>query len=100
MGEYGYIKADNKEELANRLDRIEGQVRGVKRMVEQEKYCIDILTQISSMIAASERVASIVLNDHMDYCLREALERGGDEADEKLEELKAAVERFLKLERT
>jgi CsoR family transcriptional regulator, copper-sensing transcriptional repressor len=99
VSEYGYIRAHNKEQLENRLNRIEGQVRAVKRMVNEEAYCIDILTQISSFVAASERVASIVLNDHMDYCLREALERGGGEADEKLEELKAAVERFLRLER-
>ncbi len=96
---YGYIRAAHKEQLANRLKRIEGQVRGVQRMVDQEAYCIDILTQIHSIIAASEGVARIVLKDHADHCVREAIENR-EEADEKLEELMAAVERFLKLERS
>jgi len=93
----GYIKNANKEKLLNRLRRIEGQVRGVQRMVDEEAYCVDILTQISSYIAASEKVASMVLNDHMDHCVREALE-DGTKADEKVRELQEAVERFIKLE--
>lgn len=95
---HGYIKADHKDKLMNRLRRIEGQVRGVQGMVEREEYCIDILTQISSLIAASEKVAAMVLKDHMDHCVREAIE-DGEKADEKIEELTAAVERFLKLDR-
>jgi len=69
---HGYIKEGDKEKLRNRLRRIEGQVRGVQRMVEEEAYCVDILTQISSYIAASEKVASLVLRDHMEHCVREA----------------------------
>ncbi|MCA1718634.1 MAG: metal-sensitive transcriptional regulator [Actinobacteria bacterium] len=94
---HGYIKAKDKEKLRNRLKRIEGQVRGVQRMVDEEAYCVDILTQISSYIAASEKVASLVLRDHMDHCVREALE-DGNKADEKVRELQEAVERFIKLD--
>ena len=95
--QHGYIKARDKEKMLNRLRRIEGQVRGVQRMVEEEKYCVDILTQISSYIAASERVASLVLKDHMDHCVRAALE-DGTKAEEKIAELQEAVERFIKLD--
>ncbi len=94
---HGYIKAKDKEKLRNRLKRIEGQVRGVQRMIDEEAYCIDILTQISSYIAASEKVASMVLKDHMDHCVREALE-DGTKAEEKVRELQEAVERFIKLD--
>ena len=94
----GYIKAEHKEDLANRLDRIEGQARGIKRMVDREAYCVDILTQVHSLIGASERVAAIVLEDHIDYCVKEALE-SGERADEKMAELKAAVDQFLKMAR-
>ncbi len=92
----GYIKAENKEELARRLDRIEGQARGIKRMVDREDYCIDILTQITSLIAASEKVASILLQDHLDHCVREAIENETD-AEEKIAEARAALERFLRV---
>ncbi len=95
---HGYIKAKDKEKLRNRLKRIEGQVRGVQqRMIEEEAYCVDILTQISSYIAASEKVASLVLKGHMDHCVREALE-DSTKADEKVRELQEAVERFIKLD--
>lgn len=93
---HGYIKADHKNQLANRLRRIEGQVRGVQRMVDEEAYCIDILTQISSLIAASEKVAAMVLRDHVEHCVKESI-RNEDEAEEKIDELVAAVERFLKV---
>jgi DNA-binding FrmR family transcriptional regulator len=94
---HGYIKEGDKEKLRARLRRIEGQVRGVQRMIDEEKYCVDILTQISSYIRASEKVASLVLRDHMDHCVREAL-ADGENADEKVSELQEAVERFLKLD--
>ncbi|QIN84490.1 metal-sensing transcriptional repressor [Rubrobacter tropicus] len=92
----GYIKAQNKEKLARRLDRIEGQVRGVKRMVEREAYCIDIVTQITSLVAASDKVASMLIKDHVEHCVRGAM-RDEDKADEKIAELTAAVERFLRV---
>jgi len=92
----GYIKAENKKNLANRLDRIEGQARGIKRMVEREDYCIDIVTQITSLVAASEKVATILIQDHVDHCVREAAENRGD-AEEKIAELRSALERFLRI---
>jgi DNA-binding FrmR family transcriptional regulator len=95
---HGYIKEGDKEKLKNRLRRIEGQVRGVQRMVEEEAYCVDILTQISSYIAASEKVASLVLKDHMEHCVREAVTDDA-KADEKIAELAEAVERFVKMDR-
>ncbi len=92
----GYIKAENKEKLAARLARIEGQARGIKRMVEREDYCVDILTQITSLVAASEKVATILIQDHLDHCVREAIENR-EEADEKISELRAVLERFLRI---
>jgi DNA-binding FrmR family transcriptional regulator len=94
----GYIKAKDKQQLQNRLRRIEGQVRGLQRMVEEEAYCVDILTQISSIVSASEKVALILLNDHVEHCIREAISEG-EKADEKekVTELTAAVERFLRV---
>ena len=94
---HGYIKAQDKTLLRNRLKRIEGQVRGLQRMVDEEAYCVDILTQIGSVVSASEKVATILLKDHVEHCVRESIEKGGTEADEKIEELTAAVERFLKV---
>ena len=96
MAEHGYIKAENKEKLAARLDRIEGQARGIKRMVEREDYCTDILTQITSLVAASEKVATILIQDHLDHCVRDAIENKED-ANEKIAEVKAAIERFLRV---
>ncbi len=92
----GYIRAENKQNLADRLNRLEGQVKGIKRMVDREAYCIDIVTQITSLLAASEKVATILLKDHLDHCVREALEKGEDPS-EKTEEVKAAIERFLRI---
>jgi DNA-binding FrmR family transcriptional regulator len=92
----GYIRARHKHQLQNRLRRIEGQVRGLQRMVEEEAYCVDILTQISSIVSASEKVALILLEDHVEHCVREAIE-DGEKAEEKVAELAAAVERFLRV---
>ena len=93
---HGYIEAKDKELLQNRLKRIEGQVRGVQRMVDEQAYCVDILTQIGSVVSASEKVATILLRDHVEHCVRESIEKG-ESADEKIEELTAAVERFLRV---
>lgn len=93
---HGYIKADDKEKVRNRLRRIEGQVRGVQRMVDEEVYCVDVLTQISSVVSALEKVGAILLKDHVEHCVRESIEKGED-ADEKIEELTRAVERFLRV---
>ena len=93
---HGYIKAKDKEKIQNRLRRIEGQVRGVQRMVDEEAYCVDILTQLSSIVSASEKVALMLLKDHVEHCVRESIEKG-EGADEKIEELTDAVERFLRV---
>jgi CsoR family transcriptional regulator, copper-sensing transcriptional repressor len=92
----GYIKAKDKHQLQNRLRRIEGQVRGLQRMVDEEAYCVNILTQISSIVSASEKVALVLLKDHVEHCVREAIE-DGEKADEKTAELATAVERFLRV---
>jgi CsoR family transcriptional regulator, copper-sensing transcriptional repressor len=92
---YGY--ADNKQELVKRLHRIEGQVRGIEKMVEDDRYCIDILTQIGAVSTAIENVALEVLDDHVKHCVAGALASGDAvDADQKIEELLAAVRRFAK----
>jgi DNA-binding FrmR family transcriptional regulator len=72
----GYIKAKDKHQLQNRLRRIEGQVRGLQRMVEEEAYCVEILTQIASIVSASKKVALILLEDHAEHCVKEAIGHG------------------------
>ena len=94
---HGYIKQGDKEKILARLRRIEGQVRGLQRMVEGEAYCVDILTQIGSVVSASEKVGALLLKDHVEHCVRESIEKGALEADEKIEELTTAVERFLRV---
>ena len=90
----GYI--EDKQALARRLARVEGQVRGVRGMVESEAYCVDVLTQIAAITRALDGVALKLLEDHTSHCVRGALEKGGSEADEKVNELLAAVERFAR----
>lgn len=87
---YGY--ADQKDELVKRLSRAEGQVRGVSRMVNDDKYCIDILTQISAIQGALDQVALELLRDHTKHCLH----ADAADADEKATELVAAVARLLR----
>jgi DNA-binding FrmR family transcriptional regulator len=82
----------NRKDLLDRLRRIEGQVRGIQRMVEEDKYCLDILTQLNSVSAAVRAVGLGVLDDHVRHCVRESLVQG--EGDDKVEELVAAVARF------
>jgi DNA-binding FrmR family transcriptional regulator len=92
---HGYV--NDKEALIKRLHRIEGQVRGIERMVEEERYCIDILTQISAVSTALESVALKLLDDHVRHCVTDALASGdASAAKEKGEELLAAVERFTR----
>ncbi len=92
-----YLGAEGKEKLNNRLKRIEGQVRGLRRMVDEEAYCIDVLTQIGSAVSAMEKVGVFLLKDHVEHCIRGSIEHGGEDADEKIEELTATVERFLRV---
>jgi DNA-binding FrmR family transcriptional regulator len=93
-GDRGYV--DDKEAILRRLSRIEGQVRGVRGMVGDEAYCIDVITQMSAISRALDGVALKLLEDHTAHCVRGAVERGGDEADEKLDEVIAAVQRFAR----
>ena len=93
---HGYIKAKDKEKIKNRLRRIEGQVRGLQRMVDEEVYCVDVLTQIGSVVSALEKVGTILLKDDVEHCVRESIEKG-ENPDEKIEELTDAVERFLRV---
>jgi DNA-binding FrmR family transcriptional regulator len=90
----GYI--EDKQALERRLARVEGQVRGVRGMIESEAYCVDVLTQIAAITRALDGVGLKLLEDHTSHCVRGALEEGGSEADEKVEELLAAVERFAR----
>lgn len=85
-----------KEELIKRLNRIEGQIRGLSRMVYEDTYCIDILTQVASTTKALESVAFVLLNEHMQHCLVEAAKKGGKESDEKIEEASKAIKRFFR----
>jgi len=87
---YGYVM--NKKALQDRLSRIEGQVRGLQRMVDEDQYCIDILTQVNSVVAALKAVGMGLLNDHVKHCVKESIERGNGDA--KVEELMAGVGRF------
>lgn len=87
---YGY--AMKKDDLLARLRRVEGQIRGLQRMVEQDKYCIDILTQVNSATAALKAVGLGLLDDHVRHCVKESIEQGAGE--QKVDELLAAVARF------
>jgi len=79
-----------------RLRRIEGQVRGLQRMVEEDAYCIDVLTQISSASRALQAVALELLDAHLEHCVREAIDGGGPDADAKIAEASAAIARLVK----
>jgi DNA-binding FrmR family transcriptional regulator len=92
---HGY--APHKEQLVKRLARIEGQVRGISRMIEDDRYCIDILTQLGAVDTALEAVALKVLEEHVEHCVARALASGDPaQANEKSQELLAAVQRFAK----
>ena len=88
--------SDDKESVLKRLRRIEGQVRGLQRMVDEEQYCIDVLTQISAATKALESVALELLDDHLAHCVREAVAGGGPEADAKVAEASAAIARLVR----
>jgi DNA-binding FrmR family transcriptional regulator len=86
----------NKGDVGKRLRRIEGQVRGLQRMVEEDAYCIDVLTQISAATKALESVALALLDDHLGHCVREAVASGGPDADAKVAEASAAIARLVR----
>jgi DNA-binding FrmR family transcriptional regulator len=91
---YGYTP--DKEDYLKRLRRIEGQVRGLARMVEDDKYCIDILTQVSATTRALQSVALGLLEDHLGHCVTQAAAEGGDLADAKVREASEAIARLVK----
>jgi CsoR family transcriptional regulator, copper-sensing transcriptional repressor len=91
---YGYTS--DKEEYLKRLRRIEGQVRGLQRMVDEDSYCIDILTQVSAATKALQSVALGLLEDHLAHCVTEAVAEGGDTAAEKVREASDAIARLVK----
>ncbi|HEX3924206.1 MAG TPA: metal-sensitive transcriptional regulator [Streptosporangiaceae bacterium] len=90
----GYTQ--DKDAYLKRLRRIEGQVRGLQRMVDEDVYCIDVLTQVSAVTRALQAVALGLLEDHLGHCVAQAIEQGGPEAEEKVREAAAAISRLVK----
>lgn len=90
----GYVA--QKEDLLKRLRRAEGQVRGIQRMIDEDTYCIDVLTQVSAVTKALETVALTLLEDHLGHCVAEASAQGGPVAQEKLREASAAIARLVR----
>jgi DNA-binding FrmR family transcriptional regulator len=88
--------SSDKETYVRRLRRIEGQVRGLQGMVEDDRYCIDILTQVSAATRALHEVALGLMTDHLEHCVREAVASGSDQADEKIAEASAAIARLVR----
>jgi CsoR family transcriptional regulator, copper-sensing transcriptional repressor len=93
-GAHGY--SANKDNYAKRLRRIEGQVRGIAKMIDEDKYCIDILTQISAVNSAMQSVALGLLEEHLNHCVSHAVAEGGEDADKKLAEASAAIARLVR----
>jgi CsoR family transcriptional regulator, copper-sensing transcriptional repressor len=90
----GYTQ--EKDAYLRRLRRIEGQVRGLQRMVDEDVYCIDVLTQVSAVTRALQAVALGLLEDHLGHCVTQAVEQGGPEAEAKVKEAAAAVSRLVR----
>ena len=88
--------SDHKASLQTRLRRIEGQVRGLERMVDEDAYCIDILTQISAATRALQGVALALLEDHLAHCVHDAMLAGGEDADAKVREANEAIRRLVR----
>lgn len=91
---HGYI--DQKDQYLKRLRRIEGQARGLQRMVEEDQYCIDILTQVSAMTKALQSVSLGLLDDHLKHCVVDAARAGGPESDAKIAEATEAIGRLVR----
>jgi CsoR family transcriptional regulator, copper-sensing transcriptional repressor len=91
---YGYTH--DKDAYVRRLRRIEGQVRGLQRMVEEDKYCIDILTQVAAATKALQAVAIGLLQEHLGHCVVQAVSEGGDTAAEKIREASDAIARLVR----
>jgi CsoR family transcriptional regulator, copper-sensing transcriptional repressor len=86
----------HKDDVRKRLRRIEGQVRGLQRMVDEDAYCIDVLTQVSAVTRALQSVAVQLLDGHLHHCVSEAIAAGGPDADAKITEATAAIERLVR----
>jgi CsoR family transcriptional regulator, copper-sensing transcriptional repressor len=93
-GMHGYTY--DKDNYLRRLRRAEGQVRGLQRMIEEDKYCIDILTQVSAVTRALQSVALGLLEDHLGHCVTQALSEGGDTANDKVREASDAIARLVR----
>jgi CsoR family transcriptional regulator, copper-sensing transcriptional repressor len=91
---HGYTPS--KDDYLMRLRRIEGQIRGLQKMVEDDKYCIDILTQVSAATRALQSVALGLLEDHLGHCVTNAVAEGGEVADAKIREASEAIARLVK----
>ena len=87
---------EDKDGVQKRLRRIEGQVRGVQRMVEEDRYCINILEQVSAITRALQSVALVLLDDHLEHCVADAIQSGDDDATAKLNEASAAIGRLVR----
>ncbi len=94
--QHSYIANNTKDAYLKRLRRIEGQARGLQRMVEEEQYCIDILTQVSAMTKALQSVALGLLDEHLSHCVVDAVREGGSEAETKLTEASEAISRLVR----
>ena len=90
----GYLQ--RRDDYLKRMRRIEGQVKGVSRMIDEEKYCIDILTQVSAVTKALQAVALGLLDEHMSHCVLDAARTGGPEAEAKLREASEAITRLVR----
>jgi len=88
--------SDKKEAVQKRLRRIEGQVRGLQRMVDEDKYCIEILDQVAAATKALQAVAIELLDDHLSHCIADAMSAGGKTADDKVAEASAAIARLVR----
>jgi DNA-binding FrmR family transcriptional regulator len=87
---------EHKDEVLTRLRRIEGQIRGIHQMVDDDRYCIDVLTQVTAATRALQAVAVELLKDHLSHCVAQAMETGGAEAEAKITEATAAVARLVR----
>ena len=94
--QHSYIANKSKDDYLKRLRRIEGQARGLQRMVEEEQYCIDILTQVSAMTKALQAVSLSLLDEHIAHCVVEAVQAGGPDAEVKLKEASEAIARLVR----
>lgn len=88
--------SEDKAAVLKRLKRIEGQVRGIERMVEQDTYCIDVLTQVSAATKALQSVALVLVGDHLNHCVADAMAHGGQDAREKIQEAHEAISRLVR----